>query len=313
MSKLSTASSYGVKYIGIYFNQNVVKEFEDSLLKLKPDLLFDVSNLSRQSNWEEFSAFYKAKGDENHFTVGYYYSDDNSILKNYGFQRIISSSCGPNYSNGSYCLHYEATYRDSLFANYYFDNFLLRKIDGKEVLGAAIFDKSVINQTQWILDFGGTKTNTENLNKAKQILIESLNIMRIDDGIAITYINKANELKLTPTIYENKRKIIRLVDQYKINIKPGYTFFQDYTLLFDGSSTKGNNNHVVLVTEGSIHFENGFKSIENFCRNGGKLTILHTGNIESLMKLNEIFAPINNVLILSVQEENVLERFVRGL
>jgi hypothetical protein len=313
MSKLSSESSYGVKYIGVFFNQDIARNFEDSLLKIKPDLLFDVSTLAEGNNWEEFSAFYKASGNEQHFTIGYYYSEDNSIIKNFGFERVVSSSCGPNYTNGTYCLHYEATYRDSLFANYYFDNFLLRKVDGKEVLGAAIFDKSIINQTQWIFDFGGTKTNTSNVEKAKNLLIETLNIMRIDDGIAMTFINKANELKLAPTTYENKRKIIRLVDQYKLNIKPGFTFFQEYTLLFDGSNSKGYNNSVVLVTEGSLNFEKGMASIERYCKNGGKFTILCIGDSVKRNQLSTLFSSIPQVKILAIEEEDNLVLLIRQL
>ena len=313
MSKLSSESSYGVKYIGVFFNQDIARNFEDSLLKIKPDLLFDVSTLAKGTNWEEFSAFYKASGNEQHFTIGYYYSEDNSIIKNFGFERVVSSSCGPNYTNGTYCLHYEATYRDSLFANYYFDNFLLRKVDGKEVLGAAIFDKSIINQTQWIFDFGGTKTNTSNVEKAKNLLIETLNIMRIDDGIAMTFINKANELKLAPTTYENKRKIIRLVDQYKLNIKPGFTFFQEYTLLFDGSNSKGYNNSVVLVTEGSLNFDKGMASIERYCKNGGKFTILCIGDSVKRNQLSTLFSSIPQVKILAIEEEDNLVSLIRQL
>jgi hypothetical protein len=313
MSKLSSESSFGVKYIGVYFNQDIVRHFEDSLLKIKPDLLFDVSALSKANNWEEFSAFYKATGNENHFTIGYYYSDDNSIIKNFGFERVVSSSCGPNYTNGTYCLHYEATYRDSLFANYYFDNFLLRKVDVKEVLSAAIFDKSIINQTQWIFDFGGSKSNTLNVEKAKKLLIETLNIMRIDDGIAMTYINKANELKLAPTTYENKRKIIRFVDQYKLNIKPGFTFFQEYTLLFDGSNSKGYKNSVVFVTEGSLNFEKGMASIERYCKNGGKFTILCIGDSVKRDQLNTLFSSIPKVKILAIEEDDNLISLIRQL
>ncbi len=307
MTKLSSESSYGVKYIGVFFNRDIARNVEDSLLKTKPDLLFDVSALTKASNWEEFSAFYKASGNEQHFTIGYYYSVDNTIIKNFGFERVVSSSCGPNYTNGTYCLHYEATYRDSLFANYYFDNFLLRKVDGKEVLGASIFDKSIVNQTQWIFDFGGSKSSNENIDKVKSALIETLSIMRIDDGIAITYINKSNELKLSPTNYENKRKIIRLVDQYKINIKSGYTYFQDYTLLFDSKNSKGYTNQVILITDGNLNFEKGISSINNYCKGGGKFTILHIGNDETLSRLKETFSFIGQVKILSVNDENLLK------
>src|SRR5690606_24037023 len=111
------------------------------------------------------------------------------------------------------CLNREVFYRDSLFARYYFDNFVLRFVTEEDKKGASIFNKNTINQTQWIFDFGGNKKNVKNLDLLKTYIIQTLDIMRIDDGIAISHLSKATEVKLSPTNYENKRKIIRLVNQ----------------------------------------------------------------------------------------------------
>lgn len=313
MSKLSSASSFGVKYIGVYFRSQIPKDFTDSLFEETPNLLFDVSLLSKKNQWEECTGFYKALGNESYFIIGYYYSKENSVIKNYGFERVLSSSCGPNYTNGTYCLHYEATYYDSLFARFYFDNFLMRKVDGIEQRGASIFDLSKVNQTQWIFDFGGSKNSNKHLEKVQHILIESMKLMRIDDGIAITYLNKTSELKLSPTTYENKRKIIRLVNQYKINIKPGYTSFQDYTLLFDGNQSKGFNNNVILITDGHLNVEKGIGSIERFCKSGGKFTILYIGEQESKMNFTSKLSSLEGIKIFSIEENSVFENLIRDM
>jgi hypothetical protein len=308
MIKLSAESSYGVKWVGVYFHQEFPKDYTENLYHHNPDIVFSVEHLAKRSDWQEFSAVYKAQGDEQFFSLGYVVSAENGIVKNRNFKRIVQSTCGPQHRNG-YCFNHEITYRDSLFARYYVDNFVVVPANNG-TSNAAIFNPDVINHTQFIFDFGGTKKNTR-LNVVKKALIQTLDVMRIDDGIAITHINQKTEHKLAPTNYENKRKIIRLIENYKPTIKPGFTVVNDFALLFETTYSSIHANSVVLITEGYANYEPVLSRLKSFTQNGNYLTVICTGTLQNMEKLEQQFLLWSNTRILSSEDPDLFTQLLQ--
>ncbi len=306
MINLSTESSFGVKWIGVYFHQFFPKEQLEQLVHRTPDLVFSVEHLAKNSGWQELSGLYQAKGGENYFSLGYVVSGENGIVKNNHFRRIVHSTCGP--LNG-YCFNYEVTYRDSLFARYYVDNFVIVPA-GISNTSAAIFNPSVANQTQLIFDCGGNKKNTR-LSAVKSALIQILDVMRIDDGIAITYINQKTDHKLSPTNYENKRKIIRLIENFKPTIKPGLTTVQDHALLFETSFSPVHANSVVLITEGLAAYEPILQRLQSFTNNGNYLIVVCTGSEENNRQLETMFRQWSNTNVLSSESPQLFSQLLQ--
>jgi hypothetical protein len=296
MVKLSAESSYGVKWIGIYFHQEYPKDYTNHLYHAIPDIVFSVEHLAKGADWQEINGIYKAQGNEQFFSLGYVVSEENGIVSNRNFKRIVQSTCGPQHQNG-YCFNYEVTYRDSLFARYYVDNFVV--VPAKNITtSAAIFNPLVINQTQFIFDCGGAKKNPK-LVGVKKALIQTLDVMRINDGIAITYINQKTDHKLAPTDYENKRKIIRLIQNFKPTIKPGFTVLNDYALLFESAYSASHANSVVLITEGNANYESILSRLKSFVINGNYLSVLCTGTKENKAQLETYFNSWPNTIVLS--------------
>ena len=84
-------------------------------------------------------------------------------------------------------------------------------------------------------------------------------------------------------------------------------------MLSDGSNSKGYNNSVVLLTEGDLNFEKGMASIEHYCMNGGKFTILCIGDSVKRNQLSTLFSSIPQVKILAIEEEGNLVSLIRQL
>jgi hypothetical protein len=310
MLKLSKESSFGVKWIGVYFHQDFPEDFIDVLYDRQPDLVFSGENLTKNDSWQELSGLYKASGNEQFFSLGYAVNPQNGIIRNRGFQRMIQSTCGPQHRNG-YCYNYEVTYKDSLFARYYVDNFVVVPAN-IDAVNAAIFNPAVINQTQIIFDFGGTKNNP-NIDAVKKALVQTLDVMRVDDGIAITHIHKNTEHKLAPTNYENKRKIIRLIQQYRATIKPGHTVVSDFALLFETTFSPGHYNSVVIVTEGKANYQSVLTRLNEFVRNGNFLIIINTGADDSFLVLQELVKNWPNTKVLNSNDSALFPELLKSI
>jgi hypothetical protein len=308
MAKLSSMSSFGIRYLGITFLDSLTYLNQSTPLTNEPDVLIDVEVLRRSKGWEQFKNVYRAKGGEQYFAIGYYgVPGDRSPLKNHNFKPVVFQECGPK----TYCSDHIYTFKDSLFAYYSIDNVVLQELNLGDVK-PAIYPQNMLNQIQFLFDVSMDRSNNVAFEKAKSLVKSSLETLRKHDWICFTSVGKTAD-RDGPEQLVKFRKIYRQLHQIELRKKKSKSILSPSHIIFSDQLQKGFNNQLVIIANSSENLQTLHEKVTTLTKQGGKLTVLYTGRDAAKKATLKNFTTSAGGVLVDVSDPEALQHFIKAI
>ncbi len=308
MASLTNGSSYGCSHIGVYLLDSIPNDIMDDVWLENPSELIDLGKLALYDGFQHVKVNLRSEGGERFLVFGYFDLGADVMVKNQHFYPLKKDECGPR---GHYCYDKHIYYKDSLFAEYIFDNVLLRELEDSLAMDARIYG---VNRNQVQIFFGAIPKENDDIRanfiNAKKALYEMTEVMRINDGICAVDLTKNKEVYLLPVILDNKKRVLRKLRKPRLSKKAEKYPISDANLLFSGKENIGFNNHVVIITDGSISWSLVEKQLVSFAENGGLISVLFVGAADRLPEVKERFEIFSNIKFIDCNSHDCIVEFV---
>jgi len=307
MASLTNGSSYGCTHIGVYLLDSLPKDKVGNIWMQNPTELLDIRKLALSENFQHLKVNLKSRGGERFLVFGYLDLGTDVILTNSHFNPVKKDECGPR----TVCFDKHIYYKDSLFAEYIFDNVLLRELGDSLEIDARIYGD---NRNQVQIFFGaipkGNVTVKANFINAKKALYEMTEVLRINDGICAVDLTKNKDVYLLPVILDNKKRVLRKLRKPRLTKKTEKYSINTTNLLFSGKENIGFNNHVVILTDGSIEWDSVEGQLVLFAKNGGFISVLYVGEPDSFSEVQERYRIFPNIKFIDCNSFDCILGFV---
>lgn len=301
MMKMDQYSSFGVGHLGVHLTKEIPTEIKDSLWSRIPDEILSIAPLTRSQAWHEVNLEFVAKGGEKFVTLGHL-PELSGVIKNQNFIRDVHSTCGPNEYN---CLSRYVYYKDSLFARYQVDNVVLTEYDPADTYWASIYQPGKSIQLEIVFDeILKTEQSEINLQKAKNLLIEAMEVLRNEDAICVVDQEKRDPIILEPYPIINKKKILRKLNRPKGVRKLKIGALPKEVVLFGSTPMEKFTTHLILVIDNNSDLSQLEITLTQYTKGEGNLTILYVGEPNQILPISNFFGKMNNTNIIDLNQSD---------
>jgi hypothetical protein len=310
LCELSPFTVYGCSMLDVYFVGNV-PENEEELRKMNPSFSVSLADVNSQIGFQHVVQSFLAKGGERFVIMGYQEQGRSSVVHNPNFKRKVYSTCGPKqYGN---CYNQIITYSDSLFAEYSFDNVMLQPVASRKLNSTVYNGKN--NQLQ--IFYGAIdKKNEEivtNFESAKELLFELTELLILNDGICAADLTRKKDVYLEPVGLSNKKKILRKLDKPRPKKKDERYAIDSMNLLLTGLDSVRFNNHIILISDGSVDWSSVELKLKQFINRGGVITMLYSGTRENELTVKNEFLTLGSVTFIPVYDTDAWDKLARQM